>query len=49
MLVELSVPEEPLEPIIAEARGAYLGVEPPMGERTTVEEESLEIPTGNLI
>jgi hypothetical protein len=38
MLIESSVAEEPPEFVIAEARGADLGVEPPMGERAEVEE-----------
>jgi hypothetical protein len=49
MVVESSVPEEPLESVIVEARGADLGVEPHMCERTEVEEESPEIPTGRLM
>jgi hypothetical protein len=49
MLVESSVPPEPLEPIVAEARGANRGVEPPMREKNEAEEKSLEIPTGKLI
>jgi hypothetical protein len=46
MLVESSVPWEPLEPIIVEAN---IEIEPPMGERTKAEEESPEISTGKLI
>jgi hypothetical protein len=46
MLVESAVLREPSEPIVAEAN---IEIEPPMGERTEAEEESLEIPTGKLI
>jgi hypothetical protein len=46
MLVELSVPREPPEPIVAEAN---IEIKPPMGERTEVEEVSPEIATGKLI
>jgi hypothetical protein len=49
MLVESSVPEEPPKSINKEARGANVGDEPPMGERTKIEEESLEIPSGKLM
>jgi hypothetical protein len=49
MLVEALVPQEPPEPIVAEAEGANIEIEPPMGERTEAEKESLEIPTGKLI
>jgi hypothetical protein len=49
MLVESSVPDEPPETVIAEAKGADLGDETPIGERTEVEEVSLEIPTGKLM
>jgi hypothetical protein len=49
MLIESSVPREPLEPIVAEAGGANMEIEPPVGERTETEEESLKIPMGKLI
>jgi hypothetical protein len=49
MLVESFVLEEPLESIITEARRADLGDETTIGEKTEVEEESLEIPTGKLM
>jgi hypothetical protein len=49
MLIESSVLEEPPESIIADARGADLGDETPIGECTEVEEESPEIPTGKLM
>jgi hypothetical protein len=49
MLVESSVPEEPPECVVVEARGADLGVQPPMGEMTEAEEKSPKIPTGKLI
>jgi hypothetical protein len=49
MLVESLVPPEPSEPVIVEARGANIGAEPPVGERTEAKEESPDIPTGKLM
>jgi hypothetical protein len=49
MLVESSVPEEPPESVIVEARGSDLGDETPIGERIEVKEESPEVPTGKLM
>jgi hypothetical protein len=49
MLVESSVPQEPPEPVVTEARGSDIQVEPPKLERTEAEEESQEIPTGKFM
>jgi hypothetical protein len=49
MLVESSVLEKSPEPVATKARGVDLGVKPPMGERTKVEENSPEIPRGKLM
>jgi hypothetical protein len=46
MLVESLVPRERPEPMVVEAN---IELEPPKGERTEAEEESLEIPMGKLI